>query len=78
MLFKAFEVKPVSGIKPIPPSLADNCKALGFNKIKPTSGKNLPYEPETVYPAALLPDGIEVVAEPLDPLTISNTLPASQ
>ena len=64
-------------LKPIPPSLADNCKALGFNKIKPTSGKNLPYEPDTVYPAAT-PEKFEVVVIPLEPLTISNTLPASQ
>ena len=32
-----------------------------------------------MYPAdTLLLGGIVVVAEPLDPLTISNTLPASQ
>ena len=48
-------VKSLLICKPTPPKEADKDKALGFNTINPTSGKNLPYEPEGVYPAVTPP-----------------------
>jgi hypothetical protein len=45
---KAVFVKSSLITNPTPPSEADNANALGFNNINPTSGKNLPYEPEGV------------------------------
>jgi hypothetical protein len=77
---KALSVKSSFNTKPTPPCEPDSCNALGFNTIKPTSGKNLPYEPEGVYPGVTVEadTGVEIVALPFVPLTISNTLPASE
>jgi len=60
--------------KPIPPFEVGESSALPFNKIIPTSGKNLPYEPELdVYPV----EAIDVFTTPRDPDTSSYTLPES-
>ena len=73
----AVSVKSLLTCNPTPPKEADSAKARGLIRIKPTSGRYLPYEPEGVYPAVT--PGVTVVdtALPLVPLTISNTLPAS-
>jgi hypothetical protein len=52
-VFKVALVDVEPGINPIPPSAVLNDKALGFKIIKPTSGRNLPYEPDFVYPAVI-------------------------
>ena len=64
--------------KPTPPNEEDKDKALGFSTIIPTSGKNLPYDPEGVCPAVTPPVTAVVTALPFVPLTISKTLPASE
>jgi hypothetical protein len=78
LLLKRYLLNHSFNTKPTPPCEPDKASALGFNIIKPTSGKYFPYDPEGVYPGVVEADtGSDVVALPFDPLTISNTLPAS-
>ena len=58
----------------IPPPSTGAFRASPFSTIIPTSGKNLPYDPELgVKPVVVNP----VNALPFDPDTISYTLPES-